>query len=216
MGTKSHLATIQLPAHLRERLAQGHPWVYRNHVPPGVRLPTGVWVRLRCGPWSSYALWDADGPIALRVFSEQQIPDAVWMRDRVRSAWNLREPLREGGTTAYRWLFGEGDGLPGLTVDRYGPFAVAAAYSAAAQSLLPQLADALRAVDPSLQGILARLRPEDGDDGQWTVDDRSASTGAGHSRLMNRPLSLLWGAEPPDDIAVPGRSPARPEDRALS
>lgn len=63
------LPEIQLPASLRERLQQGHPWVYRNHVPPGVRLPSGAWARVRSGAWSGIALWDAEGPIALRIFS---------------------------------------------------------------------------------------------------------------------------------------------------
>jgi 23S rRNA (cytosine1962-C5)-methyltransferase len=62
---------------------------------------------------------------AIRIFSERQLPDARWLRERVRAAWELRAPLRDAGCTAYRWLFGEGDGLPGLTVDRYADFAVA-------------------------------------------------------------------------------------------
>jgi 23S rRNA (cytosine1962-C5)-methyltransferase len=112
------LPDIQLPGHLKERLSQGHPWVYRNHVPAGVRLPSGAWVRARCGNWSGYGLWDAERPIAIRIFSERRQPDARWVRERVGAAWELRAPLRAAGCTAYRWLFGEGDGLPGLTVDR--------------------------------------------------------------------------------------------------
>ena len=65
------LPEINLPTQLKERLAQGHPWVYRNHVPPNLRLPSGSWVRLRCGGWSGYGLWDAERPIAVRVFSER-------------------------------------------------------------------------------------------------------------------------------------------------
>src|SRR5215210_3548158 len=111
------LRDIQLPTHLKERLAQGHPWVYRNHVPPGVQMSSGTWVRVRCGGWTGYALWEANGPIALRIFAEHQAPDAGWVDAQVRAAWELRAPLRAAGCTAYRWLFGEGDGLPGLTVD---------------------------------------------------------------------------------------------------
>src|SRR5215207_6426211 len=48
----SKLPEITLPAQLKERLAQGHPWVYRTHVPPNLRLPAGTWVRVRCGNWS--------------------------------------------------------------------------------------------------------------------------------------------------------------------
>src|SRR5262245_9792033 len=99
---------IQLPTQLKERLAQGHPWVYRNHLPQRLRMPSRTWVRVRCGGWSGYGLWDNQGPIALRIFSDRQIPDAAWLHERIRAAWELRAPLRAAGIGAYRWLFGEG------------------------------------------------------------------------------------------------------------
>ena len=131
-----HLPEIVLPAFLRERLAQGHPWVYRDHVPPNVRLPSGAWVVIRCGAWRGYALWDAEGPIALRIFSTRRPPDTIWLRDQLMRAWELRAPLRAAGITAYRWVFGEGDGLPGITIDRYGDFAVMQTYSLGARTLV--------------------------------------------------------------------------------
>src|SRR6476469_222260 len=151
------LPEISLPTQLKERLAQGHPWVYRNHVPPNVRLPSGAWVRVRCGGWSGYGLWDADRPIAIRIFSERQLPDARWLRERVRAAWDLRAPLREAGCTAYRWLFGEGDGLPGLTVDRYGDFAVAQTYMDVGGQVLEWLVAALNEV-AAVRGVVVKNR----------------------------------------------------------
>ncbi len=192
------LPEIQLPATLRERLAQGHPWVYRSHVDPNLALPTGAWVRVRCGSWSGYALWDAAGPIALRIFSERQAPNLNWLDDQIRMAWDLREPLRAAGCTAYRWLFGEGDGLPGLTVDRYGSYAVAQAYSAATETLLPQLAQALHECDPALRGVLARWR---GDGDEETPDENAAQV-SGLAGPHTRRVSLLWGEEPPIDLTV--------------
>ncbi|HEU5086508.1 MAG TPA: class I SAM-dependent rRNA methyltransferase, partial [Roseiflexaceae bacterium] len=185
------IPTLQLPTHLKERLVRGHPWVYRNHVPPQAHFPTGAWVRLRCGNWSGVAIWDAEGPIALRVYSERSIPDAAWFRRRVQDAWELRAPVRET-CTAYRWLFGEGDGLPGLTVDRYGDYAVALAYSRGVATLLPHLSDALRACDPMLRGIVTRRRSDADEDD--TNEIRSAGSG--------RAASLLWGEAPPDEVIV--------------
>jgi 23S rRNA (cytosine1962-C5)-methyltransferase len=157
--------------------------VYRTHVPAEVRLASGTWVRLRCGGWSAYALWDTEGPIALRIFSERGLPDAAWLRARVREAWELREPLR-ASCTAYRWLFGEGDGLPGLTVDRYGEYAVALAYSRGVASLLLDLAGALRACDPSLRGIVSRAPSDD------------------ELQPAGRRERILWGEVPPRDLVV--------------
>jgi 23S rRNA (cytosine1962-C5)-methyltransferase len=189
---------IQLPAHLKDRLVQGHPWVYRNHMPPGLHLPSGTWVRARCGGWSGYGLWDDLGPIALRIFSERQIPDAAWLRGRVRAAWELRAPLRDGGMTAYRWLFGEGDGLPGLTVDLYGEWAVVQTYMDNAGNLLDWLVAALKDVAPPLLGILLRTRETEEE--APASDQRPTTTEAVHEKA--RRLSVLWGNPPPKNLIV--------------
>jgi 23S rRNA (cytosine1962-C5)-methyltransferase len=204
------LPDIQLPTQLKERLAQGHPWVYRNHLPASLHLPDASWVRARCGGWSGYGLWDASGPIALRIFSERRVPDANWLHEQVRAAWELRAPLRAAGCTAYRWLFGEGDGLPGLTVDQYGDFAVVQTYMASAAALLDWLVAALNKVDPALRGVLMRQRPPDDDevpldarrkmqDEGWTADSASST--------VLRPASerrsvILSGEMPPRDLVV--------------
>lgn len=155
------LPEIQLPGELRERLAQGHPWVYRNHVPAHVRVRHGGWVRLRCGGWSGYGLWDDEGPIAVRVFGTDAPPGEELVHARVRAAWEMRAPLREAGCTAYRWLFGEGDWLPGITVDRYGDYAALVTYTTSVAPLLEAVVEGLRACDPGLRGVVMR------DGGMW-------------------------------------------------
>jgi len=201
----SKLPEISLPTQLKERLAQGHPWVYRNHIATSTRLPSGAWVKLRCGGWSGYGLWDAEGPIAVRVYSEQQPPDAALIRARVCDAWELRAPLRQGDTTAYRWLFGEGDSLPGITVDVYGEYAVIATYMGGAHELLDWLVPALRATAP-LRGIVLRNRParasenlaEVGRDEELIDATPSPQTPA----VPPAKTSILWGAGPPHDLVV--------------
>jgi 23S rRNA (cytosine1962-C5)-methyltransferase len=190
------LPEISLPTQLKERLAQGHPWVYRNHVPPNVRLPSGAWVRVRCGGWSGYGLWDAERPIAIRIFSERQLPDAGWLRERVRAAWELRAPLREAGCTAYRWLFGEGDGLPGLTVDRYADFAVAQTYMHGADQLLEWLVAALNEVAP-LRGIVLKRRDWGSGTGDWEEHTQSPIP------IPQSPdRSVVWGGAAPPNLVV--------------
>jgi 23S rRNA (cytosine1962-C5)-methyltransferase len=165
-------------------------------VPANVRLPSGAWVRVRCGGWSGYGLWDAERPIAIRIFSERQAPDARWVRERVRAAWELREPLRAAGCTAYRWLFGEGDGLPGLTVDRYGDFAVAQAYMDGAGQLLDWLLDALNDVAP-LRGVVLRKRDWRLEIGDSERDDESLV-----SNLQSPAAQQMWGTPPPQNLVV--------------
>jgi 23S rRNA (cytosine1962-C5)-methyltransferase len=191
-----HLPEIVLPAFLRERLAQGHPWVYRDHVPPNVRLPSGVWVAVRCGTWRGYALWDAEGPIALRIFSTRRPPDTIWLHDQLMRAWELRAPLRAAGITAYRWVFGEGDGLPGITIDRYGDFAVMQTYSPGARTLVDDVAAMLARVDPTLRGVALRgsagARPATYEDHRDTAPD-----GESGARLR-----ILHGEALPREVVI--------------
>ena len=200
----SKLPELSLPTQLKEQLAQGHPWVYRNHVAPNTRLPSGAWVRLRCGGWSGYGLWDAEGPIAVRVYSEAQPPDAGLIRARVRDAWELRAPLRANGTTAYRWLFGEGDNLPGITVDLYNEYAVVATYMGGSHELLDWLVPALRATAP-LRGVVLRHRPARKLDEAAQGRDEELIEAAPSPQAPTTPpakTSILWGAGPPHELVV--------------
>jgi len=168
---------------IRSRLQQGHPWVYRNHLIGGERLRTGQWVCARCGGLTVYGLYDAQSPIGLRIYSRHDFPNQQWFRERVWEAWELRAPIRASGqTTAYRWIYGEGDYLPGLVVDRYGDYAVIQTYADSVQTIVPIVANALRAVDPELRGVVQRPRQNDDDD-------------------QAQPI-LLWGEWPPRNLVV--------------
>jgi 23S rRNA (cytosine1962-C5)-methyltransferase len=173
--------TIQLPQHLKQRLKQGHPWVYRDHIAPGVQFASGTWLRVECGDWTGFGLWDAISPIAIRIFSQQRVPDVDWVAAQVAAAWELRAPIRQGATTAYRVLFGEGDGVPGITVDLYGSYAVIATYADSTQKLVPWVVTALREIIP-LEGILQRI-------------PRAEAEGDDKTRL-------LWGEPPPPDLEI--------------
>jgi 23S rRNA (cytosine1962-C5)-methyltransferase len=172
---------VELPHFLKPALAAGHPWVYRNHVPGQFRARAGSWVRAKSGGWSGYALWDAESPIALRVFSQRQVPDERWVAARVADAWALRAPLRALQTTAYRWIYGEGDNLPGLTVDLYGAYVVVATYAASLQAIVPWVVEAIRETAP-VQGIVQRLRGE-------------------QDEALGK-IEKLWGRLPPRDLVI--------------
>ena len=175
--------TIELPSQLKASLVAGHPWVYRDHVPRR-DLPSGTWIRLQCGNWYGYGLWDATSPIAARIYSTQHIPDQAWITERVRIAWHGREPLRHTPTTAYRVLFGEGDGLPGITADIYNDVVVLATYAESVETVVPLVVNALQHTIPNLRGIVRRKR---------TDADNDDETGK---------IELLWGESPPPTLIV--------------
>jgi 23S rRNA (cytosine1962-C5)-methyltransferase len=166
---------LELPTTLKSRLSQGHPWVYRNQVPAPPDLPSGTWVQVRSGGFSAYGLWDAASPVAVRLFSRRAVPDAGWVAARVAEAWATRAVVRAGATTAYRWTYGEGDGLPGVVVDLYGQFAAIQTYADSVGTLVPWVADALHA-HARLEGIVWRRAGE-----TW---------------------QSLWGRPPPGDLVV--------------
>ncbi len=155
----SELRTLELPASLQNSLAAGHPWVYRDHVPRAFSAPSGSWVRIRAGSFTGYALWDGESPIALRVFSTVGVPDAHWVAARVSSAWELREPLRSAGVSAFRCLAGEGDGLPGVSADFYAGFVVLITYADAVEPIVSWVSAALERL-PGVGGVLRRERGE--------------------------------------------------------
>ena len=105
------------------RIRGGHPWVYRTDV---LRLD---------GAWrddEAVTVCGADGRVLGRGFynprpqivcrlvtrHDEPVDDAL-LRRRLEAAWAFRQTLAYDGD-AVRVVFGDGDALPGLVVDRYG------------------------------------------------------------------------------------------------
>lgn len=147
---------LELPAALEARLSAGHPWIYRDHVPRQFSAESGTFVQVVCGRFSGFALWDPESPIALRVFSRQKPPDAGWVTARIEEAFALRQRLLPPETDAFRLLYGEGDGLPGVVVDVYAGFAVIVSYSPALEQVVRWVAQAL-AARPEIVGVCQRV-----------------------------------------------------------
>jgi 23S rRNA (cytosine1962-C5)-methyltransferase len=98
-----------------------------------------------------------DGGSAIHAF------DAAFFRAHVRRALALRRMLGlADGISAYRLLNGEGDGLSGLTVDVYGPYAVTTALSRGLLGHARLLAEATMVVLPEadlpLRGVVLKVR----------------------------------------------------------
>lgn len=153
------LPTLTLSGELEPALRSGHPWVYRNHLPRHA-LRTGAWVRVQAGKAEAYGLYDDEGAVALRLFghSGQGAPDDVNVRElvsrRVSEASALRESVSSPDTDSYRLLYGEGDFLPGITVDRYGRYAALRTYAESVKTLVPEVVRALSSL--KLRGVVTK------------------------------------------------------------
>jgi 23S rRNA (cytosine1962-C5)-methyltransferase len=148
------LPTLALPDRLAGALRARHPWIYRDALPPH-ELEPGAWVRVEAGGEGAIGLFDAEGAIAIRLFSWQGVPDEAWWEATLARALASRAPLREAGHTCYRLLHGEGDFVPGLVADRYGRFAVLQPHAASLERFLAPVARRLRRA-LRLKGVVVR------------------------------------------------------------
>jgi 23S rRNA (cytosine1962-C5)-methyltransferase len=141
---------VRLAHDVAARVRIGHPWVYREAL-AGRTLSeqTGASVDLvdPSGELVGRALYEEGAIIVLRVWTRRadERIDAGLVQRRVRSAVALRRALVPGDVTAYRVINAENDGLPAITVDRYGDYLVAHLYSPAVLGLVEPLYDALTA-----------------------------------------------------------------------
>jgi 23S rRNA (cytosine1962-C5)-methyltransferase len=114
---------LKLKKDLARALRQGHPWVYRDAViePGGIAAGELVAVADRRGRELAFGYFDPAGPIAVRVLDLAPIANtASLVRKRLRAALAMRRArLDLRATTAFRWVHGEGDRLPGIHVDVY-------------------------------------------------------------------------------------------------
>jgi 23S rRNA (cytosine1962-C5)-methyltransferase len=124
------MAEIILKPGREKSLLNHHPWIFggavarvSGHPQPG----DGVDVLSNRGEFLARGYYNPASQIVVRVLTwqpDEEIDRAFW-RTRLQSAVERRQCLvREGDTNAYRLVFAESDGLPGLIVDRYGDWLV--------------------------------------------------------------------------------------------
>ena len=113
--------TVTITSRGIERLASGHPWIYRSDVITAAGIEPGV-VRLidKKNHFWGQALYSNQSQIALRFLTREERPfDAAFLTERIRAAAAFRQQVAPG-VQAYRLVAAEGDLLPSLIIDRYG------------------------------------------------------------------------------------------------
>jgi 23S rRNA (cytosine1962-C5)-methyltransferase len=146
-------ATVTLgPARLRETLVR-HPWAYREacgRIAGDFQDGDVVRVVDLVGRFVAWAFVNARSRLFLRLvsFREEDALDEAFFRARVRASADLREralglPAR---ADAYRVVHSEGDGLPGLIVDRIGDALVVSCTSLGMNRHLEAIVDELAAI----------------------------------------------------------------------
>ena len=140
-----------------ESLRRFHPWVFSGAVAQVQGSPAEgdiVGVYSAEGQFLASGHWQV-GSIAVRILSFDADPTApdFWINSiaralQARIAVGLFPPVGSvtGGTSCFRLVHGEGDGLPGLIIDWYDGVCVMQAHSVGMFRAKAQICDALKTV----------------------------------------------------------------------
>lgn len=145
--------TIIVKQSALQRLKSGHPWIYSNelvrtpkHLEPGQLVE----IRNSAGGYIGRGYFNARSMIAVRLLTWDPLPvDEALLERKIDEAQALREQWL-AGDEAYRVIFSESDGLPGLIVDRYGKVLVVQLLTAGIERLM----------EPILKILVDRFRPD--------------------------------------------------------
>lgn len=146
-------------------LGGGHPWLYESdiaHTDPDA--PNGGLVDVVSGKekYIGTGFLSEASKIRVRLISRNANDrfDADFWRRRAEYAWNYRLRVMGDGICACRVIFGESDGFPGLTVDRFGDILVSQITSYDMEMIKDTvyrvLTEVIRASGETVNGIFER------------------------------------------------------------
>lgn len=140
------MKTVKLRQKEERRILRGHPWVFSNEL----LQPVG-----ECSPGEVVDVLDFSGKflgrgyinpntlIAVRILTRKQEEiDSRFFRRKISAARTLRTMLGFGDS--FRAVFSEGDGIPGLIVDKYADTLVVQSLTAGIDRMIENIISALR------------------------------------------------------------------------
>ncbi len=155
---------IQIKEGKESSLRRFHPWVFSGAISGVTEMPqNGEWVKvvdskrkfLGAGHYQ-------EGSISVRILSFQDLPcdDDFWIM-KLANAWKVR--LTGIGlspdTNMFRWVHGEGDGLPGLIIDVYDTVVVIQPHTLGMEQNAEHIAKAVESVFAEVKAIY--LKPSE-------------------------------------------------------
>ena len=178
--------------------AKGTKWVEQGH--PGIYAAEVVRIE---GDWENGGLADAvsekgkylgtgfisqESKIRLRLISHNandRFDEAFWFR-RIRYAWDYRKTVMGSDISCCRVIFGEADGFPGLTVDRFSEILVTQTLSVG-----------MERIKGMLFPLLVKVLREDGQDIRGVFERNDVAIRALEGLEQNKGWFPLPGEEPP-------------------
>ncbi|HAJ28004.1 MAG TPA: 23S rRNA (cytosine(1962)-C(5))-methyltransferase RlmI [Syntrophus sp. (in: bacteria)] len=174
----------------RERsLIGGHPWLFSGAVSKIKGRPEPgeiVVATTKEGQPLALGFYNSQSDIAFRMLTRDvaaTVDQGFWQR-RLRDAADLRKRILASDTTAFRLINAEGDGMPGLVVDRYGDYLVMVISTAG--------------VEKRREAVIAALGDECRPLG---ILERSDGPARRLEGLMDC-TGWVWGEEAPEGISI--------------
>ena len=118
---------VHLRKKIASRIAAGHPWIFANEVDrvegsPEPGATVSVWYG--DGKFAGTGYYNAQSQIMVRLLTRdrnEEINDAFFLK-KIEACWKYKQQL--GYSENCRLVFGEGDGLPQLIIDKFNDYFV--------------------------------------------------------------------------------------------
>lgn len=144
---------------------QGHPWIYEAEVISGdMQAENGCLVDAvsEKGKYLGTGFLSKKSKIRIRLVSRNANDrfDTDFWRRRIKYAWDYRKTVMGADVGCCRVIFGEADGFPGLTADRFSDILSVQTLSAGMEKIkdivFPLLLEVLRGDGQDISGIFER------------------------------------------------------------
>jgi len=140
---------VQLRKRIAPRIANGHPWVFANEVETVEGTPEPgaiVHVFYGDGKFAGTGYFNAQSQIMVRLLSRDrnvEINDAFFLK-KLEACWRYKQQL--GYAENCRLVFGEGDGIPQLIIDKFNDYFVIQTLALGIDRWKPALVSALETI----------------------------------------------------------------------
>ncbi len=180
--------TVWIKRGREKPLRQRHPWVFSgaiDHVKYATPGETVV-VRGYDNAFLGRGYFNPQSQIQVRMltWAEGERVDGAFWRQRISAAWERRGDAIRATSDAWRVVHAENDRLPGLVVDRYGPWLVVQVLTLGVERALPEVVAALVEVARP-RGILER-----------------SDVAIRHHEGLSERVQVLWGESPPAEVTI--------------
>ena len=165
MKTERHFPRCVITAKGTRWVEQGHPWIYEAEVlrEEGTCENGGLVDAVsEKDKYLGTGFLSRQSKIRVRLLSRNandRFDEAFWRR-RIRYAWDYRKTVMGEDISCCRVIFGEADGFPGLTVDRFSDILVTQTLSIGMERikdmLFPLLVQVLREDGQIIRGVFER------------------------------------------------------------